>query len=140
MFHKMSPIPGGYLLFLQETTLMAQRFDLRHLELTGDAFPIAEQIRTQGAAAPNGVFSASESGVLAYQTQGEVGGAQLVWFNRTGKQIGVAGASAKYGDVELSLDGKKASFSIPDQSGNRTDIWLYDMARGLGTRFTFDPP
>ena len=53
----------GHLLFLRETTLMAQPFDARRLVLTGEAFPIAEQIQTQGNP-PTGVFSASENGVL----------------------------------------------------------------------------
>jgi eukaryotic-like serine/threonine-protein kinase len=128
----------GHLLFLRETTLMAQPFDARRLELTGEAFPIAEQIQTQ-ATPPYGLFSASENGVLAYQTGPGAAGSQLVWFDRTGKQIGVLGDSAAYTDIELSPDGKRASVSIPDQAGKGRDIWLYDVARGLRTRFTFDP-
>ena len=129
----------GYLLFLRETTLMAQPFDARRLVLTGDAFPIAEKIRDSGTANPAGVFSASENGVLVYQTGTAADGAQLVWFDRTGKQIGVLGDPAVYSDLELSPDGKRASVSIPDQAGKGRDIWLYDVARGLRTRFTFGP-
>ena len=54
---------GGYLLFLSETTLMAQAFDARRLVLTGEASSIAEQIQTQPAGSYTvGVFSASEVG------------------------------------------------------------------------------
>jgi hypothetical protein len=68
----------GHLLFLREGTLMAQPFDARRLELTGDALPIAEQIQTEAAAFwPHGVFSASENGVLAYQAGAAAAGAQL---------------------------------------------------------------
>jgi Tol biopolymer transport system component len=126
----------GHLLFLRETTLMAQPFDTRRLELTGEAFPIAEQIQVQGTN-PYGVFSTSENGVLVYET-GTGGGSQLVWFDRTGKQIGVVGDSAAYADLELSPDGKRASVSIQGPAGKGRDIWLYDVARGLRTRFTFD--
>ena len=129
----------GYLLFLRETTLMAQPFDARRLVLTGDAFPIAEQIQTQGFFPPSGVFSASENGVLAYQTGAATANSQLVWFDRTGKQIGVLGDPAAYDDLELSPDGRQASVSIPDEAGKGRDIWLYDVARGLRTRFTFGP-
>ena len=76
--------------------------------------------------------------MLAYQTGPAAAGSQLVWFDRTGKQIGVLGDPAVYSDLELSPDGKRASVSIPAQAGTR-DIWLYDVARGLPTRFTFDP-
>ena len=74
--------------------------------------------------------------MLAYQT-GTGATANLVWFDRTGKQIGVLGDAASYDDIDLSPDGKRASVSISD--GKQRDIWLYDVARGLRTRFTFDP-
>ena len=56
--------PPGYLLFVREQTLMAQRFDDQNLELAGEAFPIADPV---GFYQPNGgTFSASDNGVLAY--------------------------------------------------------------------------
>jgi Tol biopolymer transport system component len=128
----------GHLLFLRETTLMAQPFDPRRLALTSSAFPIAEQIQTQGNFPPSGVFSASENGVLAYQAGTATANSQLVWFDRTGKQIGMLGDPAEYGGIELSPDGRQASVSIPDEAGKGRDIWVYDVARGLRTRFTFD--
>jgi Tol biopolymer transport system component/predicted Ser/Thr protein kinase len=129
----------GYLLFLRETTLLAQPFDARRLVLTGDAFPIAERIRTSTSTQPYGYFSASENGALVYQTGAETANSQLLWFDRTGKQIGELGDPAAYSALELSPDGKRASVSIADEAGKGQDIWLYDVARGLRTRFTFGP-
>ena len=129
----------GHLLFMRETTLMAQPFDARRLVLAGDAFPIAEQIQTTPTIPPYGIFSASENGVLAYQTGTAAAGSQLVWFDRTGKQISVLGDSATYSDLVLSPDGKRASVGLRDQAGKGQDIWLYDVERGLRTRFTFGP-
>ena len=68
----------GHLLFLRETTLMAQPFDARRLTLTGEAFPIAEQIQTTNTNPSYAVFSASENGVLAYQTGPGAAGSQLI--------------------------------------------------------------
>ncbi len=127
----------GHLLFLRETTLMAQPFDAQRLTVTGEAFPIAEQIQTTNTNPPYAVFSASENGVLAYQTGPGVAGSQLIWFDRTGKQIGVVGDPRGYTDLELSADQKRASVSTSSQTGE--DIWLYDLARALPTRFTFGP-
>jgi Tol biopolymer transport system component len=129
----------GHLLFLRETTLMAQPFDARRLVLTGDAFPIAENILTGVTTNPTGVFSVSENGVLVYQTGTATAGDQLLWLDRAGKQMGVLGDPALYSDLELSPDGKRASVSITDQTGRGRDIWFYDVARGLRTRFTFGP-
>ena len=124
----------GHLLFLRENTLMAQPFDAHKLKLAGEAFPIAEAISTQ-AFPPVGIFSASENGVLAYQT-GAAEDSLLAWFDRSGKQASVVGDSARYDSVELSPDDKRASVSIREETGRV--IWIYDLERGLRTRFTFD--
>jgi Tol biopolymer transport system component/tRNA A-37 threonylcarbamoyl transferase component Bud32 len=129
----------GFLLFLRETTLVAQPFDARRLTLTGDAFPIAEHIRTSTSTQPYAYFSASPNGALAFQTGSTSANLRLLWFDRTGKQIGVLGDPAAYLSLELSPDGARASVSIPDEAGKGRDIWIYDVARGLRTRFTFDP-
>jgi Tol biopolymer transport system component len=129
----------GHVLFLRERTLMAQPFDARRLVLTGDAFPVAEQIETTLAGQPYGFFSASDNGVLAFQTGATSAISQLVWFDRSGKQIGVLGDPAAHSDLYLSPDGKRASVSITDQTGKERDIWLYDLARGIRTRLTFGP-
>jgi len=125
----------GHLLFMREQTLMAQPFDVKRLETTGDAVPITEQVQVGGGGA-KGAFSVSEQGILAYRT-GDVGsGSQITWFDRSGKQTGVLGDLANYASVHLSPDGKRTAVSIAGRNG---DIWIYELARGLRTRLTFDP-
>src|SRR5205823_12600661 len=58
--------PPNHLLFVRDGTLMAQPFNARSLSLTGDVFPIAEQIAfnpATGAAA----LSVSTNGTLVYR-------------------------------------------------------------------------
>jgi len=68
------------------------------LELRGEPFPVAEQVQITGAASTGaaGTFSVSQSGVLAYQTGFSVVRSQLVWFDRSGKQVGTLGDLADY--------------------------------------------
>ena len=85
--------PPGYLLFTRYTALMAQAFDVASLALTGAPFPVAEQVgrlRSNGEA----YFSVSETGVLVYQS-GDAGKTQLVWFDRSGKQLGAPGPTGE---------------------------------------------
>jgi len=117
--------------------LMAQPFDAERLELAGDAFRIADHLRIY-TNPMRAVFSVSENGVLVYQAGTALAGSQLVWFDRNGKQLGVLGDPAYYRDADLSPDGKKVAVDIRDNPLGRQDIWLYDVARGLKTRFTLD--
>ena len=133
----------GYLVYLRGSTLMAHPFDTGRLETTGEAFPIAEQVQRAGFSGPQsltaGVFSVSETGVLAYQMGKATGPVQLAWFDRSGKQLGVVGDQADYRNVRLSPDGKRASVVIIDPQSGRADIWIYEVASDRRTRFTFDP-
>jgi len=140
--------PGfGYLLYVRDATLarpvgtvMAQRFDERRLQPVGEAIPIAGQV---------GFSLSGTTDVLAYVAgyqeahpggvQGDVVG-QLTWFDRSGKALGTFGDSASYRTLALSPDGKRVAFdrSNPDQNSETRNIWLYEFARGVTTRFTFD--
>jgi Tol biopolymer transport system component len=126
---------SGHLLFARGTTLLAQRFDANRLALSGEAFPVAEEVRYDDLLM-RALFSASEAGTLAYHG----GGAELsrlVWLDRTGKVLGSVGAPGRYSRPRLSPDGQRLAVEVRDPGGS--DIWMHDLARGLATRFTFDP-
>ena len=126
---------NGYLLYLRDTTLMAQRFDPDRLKLSGDAVPVATDVQIN-LATGTGAFSVSETGVLVYQT-GPSSGTLLVWLDRGGKQVGSVGTQAGYRDVQLSPDGRWASATLPSNTTQQPDVWLFDLARGLSKRLTF---
>jgi Tol biopolymer transport system component len=126
--------PSGFLLFTRQATLFAQAFDFKREELSGNPFPVAEQVAFDAATFAAG-FSAT-SGILAYRTSSAA--RQLTWLDRSGKDLGTIGPPDNAGltDVELSPDGERvAVYRAVD--GN-FDVWLIDVARGVPTRFTFD--
>ena len=129
---------SGHLLFVREATLMAQRFDVEQLKLDGDAFPIAEQVQVD-ANFSRGVFAASDNGVLVYQSGFSQVVLQLLWFDRAGRQVGILGDKALQGDFSISADLKRVVVSVSDPRVGPPDLWIYDVARGLRTRFTTDP-
>ncbi len=130
--HSNAIYASGNVLFLRENTLMAQPFDTKRLEVDGDAVPIAEDVEDV-APRSQGSFSASDDGTLAYL---ETAGAarQLLWFDRRGKQVGAVPGTDSYADPHISPDGKELAFVLESPA---TDLWLYDIARGVKTRFTF---
>ena len=80
----------SHLLFLRETTLMAQPFDDRALKLAGDPFPVAAQA-IFGGTIGEVAATASANGILAYVAMRPPTG-QLLWLDRAGKELGAVGA------------------------------------------------
>jgi hypothetical protein len=121
---------------------MAQRFDVRRLALVGEATPVADHVQTNGMVAPIGSFSASETGVLAYQAgSSDELGTQITWLDRTGHTIGTVGPRRPYFDLEVSPDGKQATVSSPRaQGGDATCGSSISFAAFLrGSRFRLAP-
>lgn len=126
----------GYLLFRRESTLMAQALDPDKLQVSGEPFPIAEQIGYEVATFQT-FFSVSQTGVMAYSSA-STGQTQLALVDRAGKELGLVGQASNYVRPWLSPDGKRVAVDGVDSQGNR-DIWLVELASGNPTRFTFDP-
>jgi Tol biopolymer transport system component/predicted Ser/Thr protein kinase len=121
----------GYLLFVSEGTLMAQRFDSRRLELQGEPVPLVEQVLIYRTSS---YFSASQNGVLVYRSGGRRTN-QLAWFDRQGKAMGPLGEAGSFGEIALSPDGTRVALSRRDSQG--AQIWLMEHAGA--TQLTFPP-
>jgi Tol biopolymer transport system component len=129
--------PPGDLLFVRETTLMAQPFDATRRELTGDAVPVADSVQTFPPVAI-AAFSVSESGQLAYQTGNAGKSLQAAWIDRAGKESETGMAAGPIGTLRLSHDGRRVAYRVEDRQA-RGDIWIHDLARRVSSRFTVDP-
>ena len=129
-------VPQGYLLFMRESALMAQPFDADKLELTGEAFQLAEPVAVRTLEQLS-LFSVSEGGVLVYESGGEAVNSQLNWYDRTGKKISQVVPVGNYWSIWLSPDEKRVAVERLDKGTG--DIWLIDIARNTPTKFTFDP-
>ena len=104
-------VSPGFLLFASSRALVAQRFDLRRLQVMGDATTsLAEDVGRYGENGPSGYtrFAVSGNGVLAFQRM-DSAPTQLIWFNREGKEIGHLGSAGDYGEPRMSPDGSRIS-------------------------------
>ena len=126
---------SGYLLFMRDQSLMAQPFNPRRLELTGEPVPLAEHVAINGGT-NRPIFSVSENGTLIYQSGDPGGGWNLSWFSREGKQIGSIPQQDRYFGPALSPDGTRLAVTLYGTQGTG-DIWIFDLARGTKTRLTF---
>jgi eukaryotic-like serine/threonine-protein kinase len=124
---------SGYVLFARQTTLFAQPFDLKNLQLTGTPVVVAEGID------PGSKLSASDDGTIVYRSVSTTRSStrQLVWTDRSGKEVEKV-AEPDTGDPSnpaLSPDGRKLALMRTVSGGN--DIWLVDLGLGGLSRFTF---
>jgi serine/threonine protein kinase len=135
---RMAYDPSGFLLFVRDSSLMAQPFDVGTLQVTGEAFPIAEQVRynpTPGQAS----LTVSQNGVLAYRTGDDLENVKLSWVDRSGKTISDIGPTGSYANAELSPDDKRIAVQKRDPKSTNDDIWVIDVIRGVSNRLTSNP-
>ena len=127
---------AGWLLFTRGSTLMAQSFDPDRLELEGQATPLAEEILTISGAAL-GIFSASDTGLLAYNSGDLNPEVPLEWRDRSGNISSTIGEPATFGPIALSPNGKQV-ISVVFDPGGIGSLWLTEIETGLRSRFTFE--
>ena len=129
-------VEPGYLVFLREGNLLAQPFDRSSLKTTGPAFPVAEGVAFE-AFRWVGKFALSNTGRLVYQSNEAIRRSRLTWFDLDGKPLGSVGEAANFFTVALSPDGRRVVATVMGDKNTRPEIRLYDLERGVGSRFTF---
>ncbi len=126
---------AGYLLFNRGDQLMAQPFDPAKGELSGEPQTVSAGVLNDVSTWHTSV-SATDNGLIIY-ANGSSGGVELVWLDRTGKQISVAADNLQnLSNATLSPQADRVALTL-DSGVN--DIWSLDLARGVRTRLTFGP-
>jgi serine/threonine protein kinase/Tol biopolymer transport system component len=123
----------GYLLFVRQDTLMAQRFNGTRGELSGGEFPVLEGV----AVNPRGPYTpavVSENGVLVYWNSAAEDSTEIVWIDRAGRRNGSVGLTGHIAQPTISPDEK--TIALSRGSGTTSDLWLWDIVRGTGSRLT----
>src|SRR5215203_4128120 len=124
----------GYLLFVRERTLVAQKFYVKSLTLQGEPVPLGEGLGSDNVGLAS--FSVSRTGVLVFKG-GELGGARVVSVDRTGRETAFMETPADYRDMSVSPDGNRFVYVLGD--AGKVDLWTRDLQRGVSSRFTVDP-
>jgi Tol biopolymer transport system component len=130
--------PPGYVLFVRQGSLMAQRFDLKRLALTGDSFVLAEGVRFS-ALSGRAAFSVSDDGRLVYRTGAGSTNLRAIWINRNGEPGDAISQSGNNALPNISPDGKRLIVARTATYGSGSaDLWIIDLVRGTNERLTFD--
>ncbi len=127
--------PPGYLLYVRDGALLAQPFDERKAQLSGEPLLLAENVQHFFGPA-NAAFCVSRTGVIAYQTAAPP--SRLVWFDRSGKEIGTLGQPSVVSGFRIAPEGGKVAVAIEDRRPGTSDIWVFELTRGVLTRLHSD--
>jgi Tol biopolymer transport system component len=131
-----APILRGHapsLLFVHDGALMAQEFDSRRLELSGERRVVVPQVRHRRWR--QSTFSVSSNGVLLYQGPEH---RQFSWFDRQGKLLATVGPHNECLSFALSPDERYVALHRHDDPDTvLPTIWVMDLLReGAVFRFT----
>ena len=79
----------------------------------------------------------STNGALAYIPEiADFAKRSLVWVDRQGREESITAPPLEYAYPRVSPDGTKVALDV---RGESNDIWIWDLARQILTRLTFDP-
>jgi Tol biopolymer transport system component len=118
----------GYLLFVRQNILYAQRFDGTAIVQEEAPIFLAEPVPVSMSATP--VFSVSDNGVMTYRTGPKNSSdVDLVWFDRHGNRLNSLGASAGFRGVELSRD--ETRIAIHQHEGSGGGSLIHERDKGM---------
>jgi len=128
-------VPTGHLVYGRGGTVFACPFDVSRGVPTGDEVPVVENVSTNGPVGTSD-FAFADAGVLAYSETSDGSGTTLAWMDLKGTVQAIPGqVTRQWGTGRLSPDGMRVANGI--LSGQTSDIWVLDLARGTPTRLTF---
>jgi dipeptidyl aminopeptidase/acylaminoacyl peptidase len=127
-------LAGTHIFSLSQGSLIAQTFDVDCAEVRGEPVAVADQITSDTIRGD--AFSAAANGVLAYRSASS--DSELIWFDRSGRQIGLFPAEGDYHNPWLSPDERRLAVEKTDPATGNHTIWVLELARGVSSRLVFD--
>jgi eukaryotic-like serine/threonine-protein kinase len=129
----------GRLYYIDDNgALVAVALDLSAGKLNGTSQVIARRT-ARDPSTYYGSFSVASNSNVIYTVESATNFSQLTWLDENGRESGRIGPIGVIANPSLSPDGKQVAFDNNDLKASNVDVWIFDLARGGGSRFTFDP-
>jgi len=124
---------GGPLLLVRDGQLMAAPFDPENQTAEVRPTVALEDVLVETWV---GHFAVADNGTLVYAPGSWLLGNELVWDDGRGGVEPLDFPLTRYGDYELSPDGRRLAISVGSFAESR--IWIYDLERGSRRLLTTD--
>ena len=129
-------VPPGFLLYARDGALFAQPFDEKAARPRGEPSELVSDVHYFYGPS-HASFSASNTGTLVYQTRQRP--SRLTWIDRHGRELGQLGPPSLVKGFRISPDGREAAVDVGDPRTGTSDIWVFELDRGISTRLHSDP-
>ncbi len=126
----------GYLLYMRDNALVAQRFDKRNYVLNGEPHVVSDEVQ-YFPLLDLAVFGVAGKGTLVVQTGKGADKSQLMWFDRNGRQVGAVGKPSVFANPKISPDGRRVVVDQTDSDGRHVNIWIHGLGNDTAVRLTF---
>ena len=123
-----------YAVYVNDGTVVAQRFDEKALALTGPRVPLGGDVRNYRRL--GGSAHAAGGGTVVAFSYADPG--RAIWMDRSGKVLGSAAPDADYHQVRVARDGRKAVAGVIDRKTGIAALWALDIARRTLKRVSLD--
>ncbi len=124
---------NGFLLFVRDSTLMAQEFDPASGATRGEARAMRDAVHFDQSTW-NAPIAVSDNGVLVYGMGGSSGNNRLSSYDRSGRRISNLSPVGNILTVNATPDGRRVAFEW--QQLPFADIWSVDVTTGTRSRVT----
>jgi Tol biopolymer transport system component len=126
----------GFITYTAGEKLLARRFDMRTLSVSGDPLLLLEGL---GSFMGRARVSVGESGTIVYRKPGHPGSRQLVLLSRDGRELRAIGKAAAISHLVPSHDERTIALEIIDGKRETSDVWVTNVESGVSSRITFTP-
>jgi len=126
----------GWLLFVRNGALYAQRFDEKKLAVTGEAQKIVDEIDYSEDSATAYVSLADDGAIVYPPSTNVLVNQEFGWYDDSGKLLQKAFEQKGAGGLALSPDESKIAMLVPDIRKGANDVYVRDLGRGISTRVT----
>jgi len=127
---------GAYLVFVRDGAIYAQHFDSAKMKLTGEPRKIVDDVSYDEDRA-HAYASVAATGALIYlPVSNRQQKMQVGWYDREGRLVEKLFDDVSIDQLSLSPDDSKIAMTRFEPKKGASDIYAYDIARGIRSKLT----
>ena len=129
-------VAPGFVVFARGSFVHAQRYDAKRTTTIGEPIILADRVALTDRFFA--LFSVANDGTLLVQRGAGFTLSQLTWVDRSGKPESSVAEPALYFSPSISRDERRLAVDLSNTIDGQGDIWVFDLARNVPTRLTYE--